>query len=448
MSRDEDEDDGFDDMSRRMGRLSVSSSSTQIRMCIVCKEMPAVGSHQYCSKSCKEDHSDAGVSRQSVSPRRRTEDEDYDRPKRQDRQKTLARTSTALARRPPMCMNCRRNPKVDGSEFCGPRCMRDAIEELQTQANPSGRGKKRRDSQQFYSYSNRAPGYNAPPQTSTWYTVGYAPGYNQGYGGYPQQQQSFGPQQQYPQPPYPTSPQYYNPTPWPMNPPAPSECFGHPVPGRPDVTSMQLVLHAQYRVAKAYHMGSLDTAGRPVARTPSSKASNQDVYSSDPKYADIVQQFNATWTGGYGYGAVGLLATAAKPANPTIKRICKVVNSKAVETRYQTYRKQIEAKGNFAAQGKPEGNEHRRWHGTHRACTVGDTANNLTLCVNAACRLCSIIRVSFQTSSSVCASSGIYTSAFSGVSNGYTGAATPGSPYKAMFLARVVVGKKHVGGEL
>lgn len=172
-----------------------------------------------------------------------------------------------------------------------------------------------------------------------------------------------------------------------------------------------------------------------------------DVPATDPKFADIVKQFNDTWKGGYGTRGTALVG-APPPGNPTIKRVCKVVNTKAVETRYQAYRKQVEATGNFAAQGKPEGNEMRRWHGTQRVCTVGDTAANLTLCTNPACRLCCIIRVSFQTANSVSQANGIYTSAFSGVSNGYTRAATAGSPHKAMFLTRIVVGKRHVGGYL
>lgn len=188
------------------------------------------------------------------------------------------------------------------------------------------------------------------------------------------------------------------------------------------------------------------------SRDCGTKAENQapmllDVPATDPKFADIVKQFNDTWKGGYGTRGTALVG-APPPGNPTIKRVCKVVNTKAVETRYQAYRKQVEATGNFAAQGKPEGNEMRRWHGTQRVCTVGDTAANLTLCTNPACRLCCIIRVSFQTANSVCQANGIYTSAFSGVSNGYTRAATAGSPHKAMFLTRIVVGKRHVGGYL
>lgn len=173
-----------------------------------------------------------------------------------------------------------------------------------------------------------------------------------------------------------------------------------------------------------------------------------DVPATDPKFADIVKQFNDTWKGGYGTRATPLGGAVPPAGNPTIKRVCKVVNSKAVETRYQAYRKQVEATHNFTAKGKPEGNEMRRWHGTQRICTVGDTAANLNLCANAGCCLCSIIRVSFQTSSSVSTASGIYTSAFSGVSNGYTRVQSAGSPYKAMFLTRIVVGKKHVGGYL
>lgn len=41
------------------------------------------------------------------------------------------------------------------------------------------------------------------------------------------------------------------------------------------------------------------------------------------------------------------------------------------------------------------GNSRRRWHGTARVCTVGDSQGQAALCNNALCSLCSIIRVSF-----------------------------------------------------
>lgn len=483
-----DEDEGDEDISRQMNRLSVSTSTTKIRLCIVCKEIPAVGAHVYCSKACKADHSRTGSSRvtfASTQDPKEEDEDDYDAWEKggtRDRRKSTTQTpsrsrtakpstgdssSTALARRPPMCMYCRRNPKVGDSAFCGRRCMQDAMATLGGGGGTSSSGKKRRDSQ-YSQYQNSAQVFIAGPQSPDWYQNGYGQGYGQAYGGYFQPQQQPYAQPPYNQPSYPapqqaypgSQPYYPGPTPWPAYPPAPT---GPPC-AIPGCKAMAFNAKSRYcgqncrkdAVTKKLEPACLFCKVYPksfrmhfCSQKCGQTAEQQgpmllDVPPDDPKYADIVKQFTATWTGGY--GAKAAAAAAAAAGGPTVKRICKVINSKAVEIRYQAYRKQVESVGNFAAQGKPEGNECRRWHGTQRICTVGDTATNLTLCTNTTCRLCSIIRVSFQTSSSVCTASGIYTSAFSGVSNGYTRAQTVGSPYKAMFLTRIVVGKKHVGG--
>ncbi|KAG8916862.1 hypothetical protein FRC00_014305, partial [Tulasnella sp. 408] len=143
-----------------------------------------------------------------------------------------------------------------------------------------------------------------------------------------------------------------------------------------------------------------------------------DVPKTDPKFADIVKQFNDTWQGSN---------------KPTVHRICKVVNSKAVEDRFQAYRQKVEQAGNWVAQGKTAGNENRRWHGTVRECTVGDDPNKLDMCTSTACKLCCVIRTSFDMK---------YVAV--GVSHGYTRVATKGSPYRAMFLTRIVTGKDHI----
>ncbi len=39
------------------------------------------------------------------------------------------------------------------------------------------------------------------------------------------------------------------------------------------------------------------------------------------------------------------------------------------------------------------GNSKRRWHGTIRACRLGDDESQKTLCVNLGCSLCRIIEV-------------------------------------------------------
>ncbi|KAG8950277.1 hypothetical protein FRC04_007911 [Tulasnella sp. 424] len=456
-NRAEDEDEGDEDIAGRMGRLSMStpSSTTRVRLCIACKAA----------------HSRAGSSR-VAQEEEEEEEESYDAWKlgeTQDRRKSTAHTRnrtinasteqssfTALAKRPPVCMNCRRNPKVGDSAFCGRRCWQDAVAALGSRADLPSSGKKRRDSQ-YSQYQNSARVFAVSSQSPTWYQNGYGPDYGQAYQAYPQPLTSYTqPPYPAPQPAYPESQPYYPPMPWPAYPPPPT---GSPC-AIPGCKATAFSATSRYcgqscrknAVTKGLEPACLfckiypkDFKKHYCSQKCGQTAENQgpmllDVPPSDPKYADIVKQFNDSWSRNNA-------AVAGVVANPTVKRICKVVNSKGVETKYQAYRKQVEAKWSFAAQGKPEGNECRRWHGTQRICTVGDTATNLALCTNAGCRLCSIIRVSFQTSSSVCVGNGIYTSAFSGVSNGYTRVQSVGSPYKAMFLTRIVVGKRHIGGK-
>ena len=61
------------------------------------------------------------------------------------------------------------------------------------------------------------------------------------------------------------------------------------------------------------------------------------------------------------------------------------------------YSDQVEAKGKFALQGMPRGNENRRWHGTTRKCKIGDTGVT-RLCSDPSCSLCCIMRTSFDLS--------------------------------------------------
>ncbi|KAG8897346.1 hypothetical protein FRC01_011372, partial [Tulasnella sp. 417] len=350
---DEDEDEHEEEVSARMGRLSVAAApSAKARLCIGCKEIPAAGGHMFCSKACKADHSRARAPKPAVSSNQYGKGEDdYDSFEEEDtrdrrkrdpppaRRKTSDRESsgsTSLARRPPMCMFCRRNPKVGDSAFCGRRCMQDAMAELNPRQGPSSGNRKRRDTQN-YQYQDPGQMFGDSLRSPDWYQNGYGAAYGQAYPGYNQQQQAYPPPQpsyNVPQLGYPAPQPYYPQMQWPAYPPQPGKS----------------------------------------ARS-----------SSDPTLdlTALVKQFNDTWGGGYGNKPAPRNGVAAA-GNPTIKRVCKVVNTKAVETRYQAYR--------------------------------------------------------------VCAANGIYTSAFSGVSNGYTRAQSAGSPYKAMFLTRIVVGKRHVGG--
>ena len=68
------------------------------------------------------------------------------------------------------------------------------------------------------------------------------------------------------------------------------------------------------------------------------------------------------------------------PGSPTIFVFCRDI---------------LEAKGQFSAQGKYPGNEHLLWHGTTRACNLGESGKT-AFCTNSRCYLCSIARGSFN----------------------------------------------------
>ncbi|KAG9028781.1 hypothetical protein FS837_003782 [Tulasnella sp. UAMH 9824] len=156
-----------------------------------------------------------------------------------------------------------------------------------------------------------------------------------------------------------------------------------------------------------------------------------DLPKTDPKFADIIKQFNDTWQGSN---------------KPMVHRICKVVNTKAVENRFQEYRQKVEQVGNWVSLGKTAGNEASRWHGTNPECTVGDDPNKLEICTSTSCTLCRVIRTSFDMKNVVVGvyGFGIYTSAYSTTSHAYTRVATEGSPYRTMLLTQVVMGKEHI----
>ncbi|KZT64780.1 ADP-ribosylation [Daedalea quercina L-15889] len=144
-------------------------------------------------------------------------------------------------------------------------------------------------------------------------------------------------------------------------------------------------------------------------------------------FKDVSQQFKYQWKHDL---------TAA----PDIVNIWKIYSDKAHSDEFYSYKRHIEHKTMI-----PGGNSKRRWHGTIRSCTLGDDKDQCNLCQNADCSLCSIIRTSFhiakagrRTNSGRFA--GIYASATSSKADDYV-EERGGSPYKAMLLNDVVLGK-------
>jgi len=89
------------------------------------------------------------------------------------------------------------------------------------------------------------------------------------------------------------------------------------------------------------------------------------------------------------------------------------------------------------------------FHGTNRACLLGENSNHMSLCNLSKCSLCSIIRRSFDISK--CGSKhhftrfgiGVYTTSCSSKADDYSRNAIQDAKYKAVILSHVAVGETY-----
>ncbi|KAG1743479.1 ADP-ribosylation [Suillus lakei] len=120
-------------------------------------------------------------------------------------------------------------------------------------------------------------------------------------------------------------------------------------------------------------------------------------------FAEVEDLFNRGWRHG-------------KKARPQIQGIFKILWPDGNLEPYLQYRKEVQA--HVRARNKA-GNEKLLFHGTNRACLLGESSRNVLLCGLKECYLCSILRASFDVKK--CGSKnafkrfghGIYTSACS-----------------------------------
>ncbi|KAH9932390.1 ADP-ribosylation [Fomitopsis serialis] len=126
---------------------------------------------------------------------------------------------------------------------------------------------------------------------------------------------------------------------------------------------------------------------------------------------------------------------------PTVIKVWKIFCDKQHNDEFSRYRLSVERTREI-----PGGNSKRRWHGTIRACKIGDSESQPAVCNNSVCSLCGIIKTSFRLAKFSHRTNfgrfgaGIYTSATSSKANDYV-QERGGSPYKAMLLSDVVMGK-------
>ncbi|KAH9975493.1 hypothetical protein BGW80DRAFT_1297337 [Lactifluus volemus] len=144
-------------------------------------------------------------------------------------------------------------------------------------------------------------------------------------------------------------------------------------------------------------------------------------------YEDVAKQFTEKWM-------------HPTPQKPTVVNLWKIYGDGSIRDRFSRY--QLEAERRT---GLSNGNTRRRFHGTIRACCLGDSSTDSALCTQSTCNVCKIIQSSFQLdrvgqrTTFHRFGSGIYTSATSSKANDYYGGST--SPNKAMLLNDVVMGK-------
>ncbi|KAI0695392.1 hypothetical protein BC835DRAFT_1414906 [Cytidiella melzeri] len=137
-------------------------------------------------------------------------------------------------------------------------------------------------------------------------------------------------------------------------------------------------------------------------------------------------------------------------ACPSVRHIYKIIADQSSLDKYNAYRDDVEARGQFVASGRSAGNENRRWHGTRRECKLGDKGHT-SFCASNNCSLCCVMRTSFDVSlwgkktgwgrNPSRFGAGIYTSSTSSKSNDYSQNADPNAALKAILLNKVVVGK-------
>jgi len=159
----------------------------------------------------------------------------------------------------------------------------------------------------------------------------------------------------------------------------------------------------------------------------------------DPKFSETKDRFQRDWL-------------YSKPV-PDVAEVYKVVLSDDIVDAYEKYRAAVEdnAGHKFTKAGKTEGNEIKHWHGTHRACSVGDNRNSPTLCGRSDCPMCAILKNSFKIARSGRSGrknarpplfgKGAYTSSASSKANIYASNSGRAGPYKAMIFAYVARGR-------
>lgn len=128
------------------------------------------------------------------------------------------------------------------------------------------------------------------------------------------------------------------------------------------------------------------------------------------------------------------------PNPPPVHKIYRIKCGPIDKMKFKLYRSKVGLRAGVA-----DGNTIHSWHGTVRACKIGDDGASLNPCSSQECSLCMIIRKSYDVSRSRTRhkwgrfGAGIYTSSTSSKAYHYT-AGNVRSPYAALLLNEVVMG--------
>ncbi|KAL4075066.1 hypothetical protein V8B97DRAFT_1949297 [Scleroderma yunnanense] len=150
----------------------------------------------------------------------------------------------------------------------------------------------------------------------------------------------------------------------------------------------------------------------------------------NPRFSEVERLFIKGWRHG-------------KKDKPEVHFIFKVLWTEALLESYLAYRASVQR--TVKAKDK-RGNERLLFHGTNRACLLGETGNNVLLCSLRDCSLCSILRTSFDVTK--CGSKnafkrfghGIYTTSCSSKADDYTTNISKEATLRVALVSRVVVG--------
>ncbi|KAL4249305.1 hypothetical protein ABKN59_007006 [Abortiporus biennis] len=175
---------------------------------------------------------------------------------------------------------------------------------------------------------------------------------------------------------------------------------------------------------------------------PSNEVNNRKarlvpLLSENPKYNEICELFNQGWK-------------HPEKQLPRIRAIYKIIFPESVVSPFLKYQSSLSSAPSFWSPFVQRTcTEALLFHGTNRACLLGENTKNTMLCKLSGCSLCTIIRQSFDVSK--CGNkhqfsrfgTGIYTSSCSSKADDYTRNLNGHAKLRVLLLNRVALGKTY-----